>query len=172
MRESWTSSAGEDACFVTYLTLRPPLHRFHGLVTQMAPQSNFNQSCSNYQFLLKSGEVDALRSGKQSMITYRVETVLEPLWPIGSVIIQDDLCMVYAIMLCTELNTIFHLFDCNACGGTYCDADKMAGKKGHCGVLISVDSTESSGSVFGWTLGPVSPVTHFASNLHTTDGCH
>lgn len=46
-----------------------------------------------------------------------------------SVIIQDDLCMVYAIMLCTELNTIFHLFDCNACGGTYCNAGKMAGEK-------------------------------------------
>lgn len=63
------------------------------------------------------------------MITYRVATELEPLWPIGSVIIQDDLCMVYAIMLCTELNTIFHLFDCSACGGTYCNAGKMAGKK-------------------------------------------
>lgn len=103
-------SVGEDACVVTYLTLCPPLGCFHGPVTQMAPQSNCSQSCSNYQALLKSGEVDVLigYSKKQFMITRLVDAVLEPLWLIGSVIIQDDLCMVHAIMLCTELNIIFH----------------------------------------------------------------
>lgn len=74
------------------------------------------------------------------MITCLVELVLEPLWLIGSVIIQDDLCIVYAIMLCAQLYTIFHPFDCIKCGGTYCDAG--GGKKGQCWVPISVDSTE------------------------------
>lgn len=64
-----------------------------------------------------------------------------PLWLIGSVIIQNDLCMLYAIMLCTELDIIFHLFDCINCGGTYCSAGEMAGKKGQCGAPISVDNT-------------------------------
>lgn len=79
------------------------------------------------------------------MITRRVEAALEPLWLIGSVIIQDDLCIVYAIMPCAELYTIFHPFDCINCGGTYCDAGKMAGGKKikeQCCVPISVDSTE------------------------------
>lgn len=110
------------------------------------------------------------------MITCLVEAVLEPLWLIGSMIIQVDLCMLNAIMLCTGLNIIFHLFDCINYGGTYCDAGEMAGKNGQCGVPISVDSTEGvrggSGSVFGWTLGPVSPVSQLASDSQTTDGLH
>lgn len=37
---------------------------------------------------------------------------------IGSVIIQEDFLLVYAITSCTELNTIFFfLFDCINCGG-------------------------------------------------------
>lgn len=105
------------------------------------------------------------------MITHQVEAVLEPLLLIGSVIIQD-VCMLYAIMLCTELSIIFHLFDCINLRITYCDAVEMAGKKGQCGVPISVDGIErereGSGNV--WTLGPVSSVSQLASDSQTTDG--
>lgn len=53
------------------------------------------------------------------MIICLVDAVLVPQWLIWSVIIQDDLCMLYAITLCTQLNIIFHLFDCIHCGGTF-----------------------------------------------------
>lgn len=79
---------------------------------------------------------------------------MEPLWLIGSVIIQVDLCMLYAIMLCTELNIIFHLFDCINCGGTDCNTGEMAGKKGQCGVPISVDSTDREERGFWQCLWP------------------
>lgn len=59
------------------------------------------------------------------MINCLVEALLGPLWLIGSVIVQDDLCMLCAIMLCTELHIIFYVFDCINCRGTYCNTVEM-----------------------------------------------
>lgn len=150
----------------------------------MAPESSCSQSCSNFQRLyctsfLLPGKVDGAiaHSNKRSVIYCLVEALLEPLELIGSVIIHSDLCMLYAIMLCTELDIIFHLFDCINSRGTYCNAGEMAGrKKGQCGAPISVYSSErereGSASVFGWTLGLVSLVSQLDTDLQTTDGLH
>lgn len=77
------------------------------------------------------------------MITRLVEAVLDPLRLIGSVIIPDDLCMLCAIMLHTELSVTFHF--------VWLQKKKKKvlrnilwcwGKKGQCGAPIIVNSTK------------------------------
>lgn len=79
---------------------------------------------------LSEERVDGLTGGnKQLVITCVVEAELEPLWLIGSVIIQVDLCTLYAIMLYTELSNIFHLSDCKKCVGKRVTLVKWLGKR-------------------------------------------